>query len=64
MTKDFEYLGIINDVPMTLIGKPTLAPNNYKELAAYLNKERTRSTWPMPVLALPRTSAACCCKAP
>ena len=42
VTKDFEYLGIINDVPMTLIGKPTLAPNNYKELAAYLNKEKDK----------------------
>jgi tripartite-type tricarboxylate transporter receptor subunit TctC len=42
VTKDFEYLGIINDVPMTLIGKPSLAPNNYKELAAYLNKEKDK----------------------
>ncbi|MEJ5027712.1 tripartite tricarboxylate transporter substrate-binding protein [Comamonas sp. MYb69] len=42
VTKDFEYLGIINDVPMTLVGKPTLAPNNYKELAAYLNKEKDK----------------------
>ena len=40
--KDFEYLGIINDVPMTLIGKPTLAPNNYKELAAFINKEKDK----------------------
>ena len=30
--EDFEYLGMINDVPMTLIGKPTLPANNYKEL--------------------------------
>ena len=29
---DFEYLGMINDVPMTLIGKPTLPANNYAEL--------------------------------
>ncbi len=40
--KDFEYLGIINDVPMTLIGKPTLAPNNYKELATYIGKEKDK----------------------
>mgnify|MGYP001396386204 FL=1 len=33
---DFEYLGIINDVPMTLIGKPTLPANNYKELTAWI----------------------------
>ena len=29
---DFEYLGMINDVPMTLIGKPQLEANNFKEL--------------------------------
>jgi len=34
---DFEYLGLINDVPMTLIGKPTLPANNMKELVAWAN---------------------------
>jgi tripartite-type tricarboxylate transporter receptor subunit TctC len=34
---DFEYLGMINDVPMTLIAKPTLPANNYKELSSWLN---------------------------
>jgi tripartite-type tricarboxylate transporter receptor subunit TctC len=33
---DFEYVGMINDVPMTLIGKPTLPAANYKELATWL----------------------------
>jgi len=33
---DFEYLGIINDVPMTLIAKPQMAANNYKELASWI----------------------------
>ena len=37
---DFEYLGMINDVPMTLIGKPTLAANNYKELASWINQNK------------------------
>ena len=37
---DFEYLGIINDVPMTLIGKPRLAANNYKELAAWIEANK------------------------
>ena len=27
---DFEYVGMINDVPMTLIGRPTLPAQNYK----------------------------------
>jgi tripartite-type tricarboxylate transporter receptor subunit TctC len=33
---DFEYLGLINEVPMTLVTKPTLPANNYKELSAWL----------------------------
>jgi tripartite-type tricarboxylate transporter receptor subunit TctC len=33
---DFEYLGMINDVPMTLIGKPQLPANNYKELITWV----------------------------
>jgi tripartite-type tricarboxylate transporter receptor subunit TctC len=37
---DFTYLGMINDVPMTLIGKPALAPNNYKELSSWINANK------------------------
>lgn len=37
---DFEYLGMINDVPMTLIGRPTLPANNYKELAVWINENK------------------------
>jgi len=33
---DFEYLGLINDVPMTVIGKPALPANNYKELSSWI----------------------------
>ena len=33
---DFEYLGIINDVPMTLIGKPQLPANNFGELRTWI----------------------------
>ncbi|MFT4267465.1 MAG: tripartite tricarboxylate transporter substrate-binding protein [Xenophilus sp.] len=33
---DFEYLGIINDVPMTLIGKPQLEAGNFRELQAWI----------------------------
>ncbi|MBS0451856.1 MAG: tripartite tricarboxylate transporter substrate binding protein BugD [Proteobacteria bacterium] len=35
---DFEYLGMINDVPMTVIGKPQLEANNFKELREWINK--------------------------
>ncbi len=37
---DFEYVGLINDVPMTLIGKPSLPANNYKELVAWINANK------------------------
>ncbi|UST54075.1 tripartite tricarboxylate transporter substrate-binding protein [Comamonadaceae bacterium OTU4NAUVB1] len=35
---DFEYLGMINDVPMTLIGKPTLEAKNISELRDWIAK--------------------------
>ena len=37
---DFEYLGLINDVPMTLIGRPTLPANNYAELVKWLEANK------------------------
>jgi tripartite-type tricarboxylate transporter receptor subunit TctC len=37
---DFEYLGMINDVPMTLIGKSTLPANNYAELSKWLSDNK------------------------
>ena len=38
--EDFEYLGMINEVPMTLIGKPTLPANNYAELTKWLDANK------------------------
>ena len=37
---DFEYLGMINEVPMTLIGRPTLPANNYAELHKWLEANK------------------------
>jgi tripartite-type tricarboxylate transporter receptor subunit TctC len=37
---DFEYLGMINDVPMTLVGRPSLEANDYKELVAWIGKNK------------------------
>ncbi len=34
--EDFEYLGMINDVPMTLIGKPQLVANTYRDFENYI----------------------------
>ncbi len=33
---DFEFLGMINEVPMTLIGKPQLPANNYRDFENYI----------------------------
>ena len=37
---DFEYLGMVNDVPMTLIGKPSLPANNFKELTTWIGQNK------------------------
>ena len=37
---DFEYLGMINEVPMTLIGRPTLPANTYPELVKWLEANK------------------------
>jgi len=39
---DFEYIGLINDVPMTLIARSNFPPKDFKELLPYLkaNKEK------------------------
>jgi len=38
--EDFEFLGLVNDVPMTLIGRPTLPANNYAELVKWLEANK------------------------
>jgi tripartite-type tricarboxylate transporter receptor subunit TctC len=37
---DFEYLGMVNEVPMTLVGRPTLPANNYAELVKWLDANK------------------------
>lgn len=39
---DFEYVGIINDVPMTLIARPTLAANTYPELVNWIKNSKDK----------------------
>ena len=33
---DYEYIGLVVDVPMTLIGRKDLPPNTFKELLPYI----------------------------
>lgn len=37
---DFEFLGMVNEVPMTLVGRPTLPANNYKELVTWIGQNK------------------------
>ena len=37
---DFEYVGMINEVPMTLIGRPNLPANNFAELRTWINANK------------------------
>jgi tripartite-type tricarboxylate transporter receptor subunit TctC len=37
---DFEYLGMVNEVPMTVIGKPTLPAGNYAELLKWMDANK------------------------
>ena len=37
---DFEYLGMINDVPMTLVGRSTLPAANFKELSTWITQNK------------------------
>jgi tripartite-type tricarboxylate transporter receptor subunit TctC len=34
--EDFEYIGLINEVPMTLVGRANLPPDNLKDLLAFI----------------------------
>ena len=34
--EDFEFLGLVNEVPMTLIGKPQLPANTYRDFENYI----------------------------
>ena len=37
---DFEYLGMINEVPMTLIGRTSLPANNFAELSKWIDANK------------------------
>ena len=42
---DFEYIGLVNEVPMTVIGKPGLPPKDLKELIAYMKANKDKVTY-------------------
>jgi len=42
---DFEFIGQVADVPMTMLGKKALPPNNLKELLPYLRANKDKLTY-------------------
>jgi tripartite-type tricarboxylate transporter receptor subunit TctC len=42
---DFEYIGLVNEVPMTIIGKPTLPAKDLKELLAYIKANKDKVSY-------------------
>ena len=39
---DFEYIGQVADVPMTVIARKDLPPDNFKDLISYVQKNKTK----------------------
>jgi tripartite-type tricarboxylate transporter receptor subunit TctC len=42
---DFEYIGLINDVPMTLIAKPGTPARDFKEFLAYIKQNKDKVSY-------------------
>lgn len=42
---DYEYIGQVADVPMTLLGAKKLPPNNFKEFLAYVKANKDKLTY-------------------
>ena len=38
--EDFEYIGMVNEVPMTVVGRSTLPANNFAELRTWINANK------------------------
>jgi tripartite-type tricarboxylate transporter receptor subunit TctC len=43
--KDFEYIGLVNEVPMTIIGKPGFPAKDFKEFLAYIKANKDKVTY-------------------
>jgi tripartite-type tricarboxylate transporter receptor subunit TctC len=41
---DFEYVGLVADVPMTIVARPNFPPNTLPELLTYIRENRTKLT--------------------
>lgn len=39
---DFDYLGMIHEVPMTIVARPTIEANDYKQLSAWVSSQKDK----------------------
>jgi len=42
---DFEYIGLINEVPMTIVAKPQMQAKNLQEFLEYIKKNKDKVTY-------------------
>jgi tripartite-type tricarboxylate transporter receptor subunit TctC len=42
---DFEYIGLVNEVPMTIVAKPTMQAKNLQEFLAYIKANKDKVTY-------------------
>src|SRR5438477_7266544 len=42
---DFDYIGLVNDVPMTLIARPNFPAKDFKEFLAYIKQNKQKVTY-------------------
>jgi tripartite-type tricarboxylate transporter receptor subunit TctC len=42
---DFEYIGLVNEVPMTIVAKPQMAAKDLKEFLAYIRANKDKVTY-------------------
>jgi len=42
--KDFAYVGLVNEVPMTMIARANFPPNNFAEFLDYVKKNKDKVT--------------------
>jgi len=58
--KDFEYIGQVVDVPMTLLARKDFPAATFQDLQAHLKREGNKVSLATPASARCRTCAACC----
>ncbi len=43
--KDFAYIGLVTEVPMTMVARQNLPPNNFKEFLTYIKANKTKVSY-------------------